>query len=134
MRYLIILLICGFANAQYPTLTVSGTTYVVSGSEWLTIANSYTEGVNSVEGWHFSGTWERRGGNNGYWTSPSYLAVEVWGTTQEATTWGYTLYHYDESTQQGNPADRITSLPTSVITLQQIIDWLKINEHVLERD
>lgn len=45
MRYLILLLICGFANAQ--TLTVSDTTYRIVSGDLLTIANSYMRGAES---------------------------------------------------------------------------------------
>ena len=45
---IILLLICGFANAQI-TLTVSGTTYEITGSEMLTIANDWAEGYKAAE-------------------------------------------------------------------------------------
>ena len=56
MRYLIILLICGFANAQ--TLTVSNTMYHITQGDMLTEANSYARGYEAAK---TGGMWDLGG-------------------------------------------------------------------------
>ena len=49
MKYIILLLICGFTNAQI-TLNIDGNTYTVTGTEMINSMNAYQMGVESCTG------------------------------------------------------------------------------------